>query len=171
MPWLDLKDLLVKDLLFEGLLRTGRTRVCPRLQLNLRVIWHLEVPVGLYATQILEGECDPAWLRPILDRHLPKVPRKLAQVGEELFLATSQLVRVVIGDLGFGQRQQQLLVHFCELEAFPKICDADLVVADVSEAEEGVVTFAVDLDGGLLDVAPNWLFQLAVFLLELDRGA
>ena len=148
----------------------GRTRVSPRLQLDFRVVWHLKVPIGLYTAQVLKGKCDLAWLCSILDRHLAKVPRKLAEVLEKLFLSSLHLVGVVIGDLSISERQEQLLVHFCKLKAFPQVGDADLVVAYVCEAKKRVITFAVDLNRGLLDVAIHRLIELSVFLLLLDRG-
>ena len=61
-PWLDLEDLLVKDLLLKGLLFTWCTRVSPGFHLDFRVVGHLEVPVSLHATDILQGERDSAWL-------------------------------------------------------------------------------------------------------------
>lgn len=63
---------------------------------------------------------------------------------------------------------QQLLVHLCELEALPEICDTDLIVAHIRESQQRVVTLAVDLDLCLLNVALKRLLDHALCSLELD---
>ena len=83
-PWLDLKNLLVQDLLFKCLLLAWRAWVSPRLHLNLTVVWHFELPVSLDSTNVLQAERDATWLRSILDWQLSEVPREVMQVSDHL---------------------------------------------------------------------------------------
>jgi hypothetical protein len=50
---LNLKDVLLQNMLFESLLRTRFTRVGPRLHLDSGVVRHFELPVSLYAADVL----------------------------------------------------------------------------------------------------------------------
>ena len=52
-----------------------------------------------------------------------------------------------------GERLQQLLVHVGKVEALPEIGDGDLLVAHVSDANEGVVSLTLDGDRTLFEVA------------------
>ena len=61
-PGFNLKDFLVKDLLLKRLFLAWGTWVSPGLHLDLRVVGHLEVPIGLNSSYIFERKCDPAWL-------------------------------------------------------------------------------------------------------------
>ena len=64
---LDLEDLLLQDFLLESLLWAWSTGVSPGLNVDLRVIGHLEVPIGLNSTNVLKGKSDTSRLRSILD--------------------------------------------------------------------------------------------------------
>jgi len=57
------------------------------------------------------------------------------------------------------------------LEAFPQVCDTDLIITHVREPQQGVVSLAVNLDHGLLDEAGVLSHKIAVFAsLKFDTG-
>ena len=114
--------------------------------MDLRVIWHLEVPVSLDSTNILKGKCDTARLRSILNWKLSEVPGELAELVKQVIAAAVGLIRVVVGDLTVTERLKEFFVHLGELEPLPKVCNTNLIVSNISETEERVITLAVDLD-------------------------
>jgi len=63
----DLEDLLLQDFLLESLLWAWSAGVSPGLNVDLGVIGHLEVPIGLNSTNVLKGKSDTSRLRSILD--------------------------------------------------------------------------------------------------------
>ena len=127
------------------------------------------MPVGLDATNVLERERDLARLGSILDRQLTEVPRESLKIRNDLFIAAIDLVAVVEVLLSLAQRVQQLLVHLGELESLPEVGNADLVVADVGESQERIVTFAVNLDLSLLDVTLEGLpHSVSCLMLHLS---
>ncbi len=86
----------------------------------------------------------------------------MIQVLNELIWATIGRVWVVECSFSFTQWQKQFFVHFCELESLPEISNADLVVTNICESEQGVVAFARNSDCSFFNVATNWLFDEAL---------
>jgi len=146
-----LEDLVVQDVLLEGLLRSGFARIGPRLHLDLIVVGHFELPVGLHSADVLQSQRDLPWLGTVFGRDLAKVPVEDGQVANEIVHALIRLVRVVEDLLGVVQRIEQVLVHLGHLEALPEIGDADLVVSNVFESEKRVVALCLDGDECLLN--------------------
>jgi len=166
--WLDLEDFLVQDFFLKRLFFTRCAWVSPGFHLNLRVVGHLKIPISLHSTHILERECDSARLRTILDRQFSEVPRELAQVIQQVIVASICLVGIVPSYLSLAQGKQKLFVHLRQLETFPQVCNADLVVAHVSESQQGVVSLAPNQNRCFFNVAANWLLDDTLGRLQFD---
>jgi len=87
---LDREDLVLQDVFLEGLFLAWFPGISPRLHLDLRVIWHLELPLSLNATDVLQSKRDSAGLCSVLDRHLAEIP-------DELFESCLQFVVTLVG--------------------------------------------------------------------------
>jgi len=168
---LDLEDLLLQDFLLESLLWAWSAGVSPGLNVDLRVIGHFEVPIGLNSTNVLKGKSDTSRLRSILDWKLTKVPGELAQLFKQIIATAVGLIRGVVGDLILAKRLEEFFVHLGELEAFPKVGNTNLIVSNISETKERIITLAVDLDGSFLNMTTNWFLHDALGSLQLDRSA
>ena len=71
-------------------------------------------------------------------------------------------------NLSWAQREKKLFVHLSELESFPKISDADLIVPDISESQKREVTLAMDFDRCFLFIA-SFTVDKALTLLQFHR--
>ncbi len=70
----NLKDLVLKNMSFKGLLIARLTRISPRFKLNLLVIGHLESPISSNTSNVLECQCDSSWLWSKFAWNLSEVP-------------------------------------------------------------------------------------------------
>ena len=157
------------------------TWISPGLHLNLRIIWHLEAPVSLHSTNVLQSQSDLSWLGAILDWQLAKVPREL---GQQILHVASlvSIISIVESALILSQWQQEILVHLCEHEALPQVSNGHLVIPHISQSQQWIVSLASDLDLVLLYEAltlivgdsrrmfllPERLTQLLAHLLSSD---
>ena len=147
---MDVEDLAVEDVLLECFLRCGLTRICPGLELNFRVIWQLEEPLGLDSTDVLHSERDFPGAS-MSDRDLSKVPVEGCQVADQVVHTLICLVRVVEDLFAFVERIEQVLVHLRHVETLPEIGNTLLIIPYIFEPQQRIVSLRVHSDERLLN--------------------
>lgn len=83
-PWLDIEDLVVKNVLLKGFLSCWLSWISPWLHLDLRVVRKFKLPLSSDTSNILDGKSDLPWLWSMLDWDLAKVPVENSQIPNKV---------------------------------------------------------------------------------------